>query len=57
VNTEVAALVGLRRRRHTMVDASDVSGKDARAGAGRLAIPIVDVSSADNDAFFGQVRR
>ena len=38
-----------------MVDASDVSGKDARPEAGRLAIPIFDVSSADkNDAFFGQ---
>jgi hypothetical protein len=47
VNTDVAALVALRRRRHPVVDASDVSGKDARAEAGRLAIPIVDVSSAD----------
>jgi len=36
VNTDVAALVGLRRRRLPVVDASDVSGKDARAEAGRL---------------------
>ncbi len=35
MNTDVAALVGLRRR-HPVVAASDVSGKDARAEAGRL---------------------
>ena len=34
-----------------MVDASDVSGKDARPEAGRLAIPIFGVSSDEMRAY------